>query len=44
MFEVGQHQGGVGDIPDLLRAGGDVLQDPPTLAEQGEAAFTDASH
>ena len=44
VFEMGKHQGGVGDVADLLGAGGDVLQYPPALTEQGEATFADASH
>src|SRR5262249_45513867 len=44
MFEMGEYQGGVGDIPDLARTGNDVLQSPPTLAQQGKAAFTNAAH
>ncbi len=44
VFEVGEDQGGVGDVADSVWARGDVLQYPPTLAQEGEAAFTDASH
>lgn len=43
VFEMGEYQGGVGDVADLLRARGDVLQDSPALAEQGEAAFADTA-
>ena len=43
VFEVGEDEGGFGDVADLLRAGGDVLQHAPAGGEQGEAAFAEAA-
>ena len=40
---MGEDQGGPGDIADLARAGGDVLEGPPAASEQGESAFAQAA-
>ena len=44
MFEVGENECGLGDITDLARAGSDVLQQPPPLGEQREAALVQTAH
>jgi hypothetical protein len=43
MFEVGEDEGGFGDVADLLGAGGDVLQDAPACGQQREAAFAETA-
>ena len=40
---MGQDEGGAGDIADLARAGGDVLEGAPGAGEQGEPAFAQAA-
>jgi hypothetical protein len=44
VLEVGEHDGGFGDIADAVGAGGDVLQDAPAAHRQGEAAFAERPH
>lgn len=39
-----ENECGLGDIADLPRAGGDVLQQSPPLGEQGESALTQTAH
>jgi len=36
-------EGGAGYSGDLAGAGGDVLEGPPSLGEQGEPAFSEAA-
>jgi hypothetical protein len=43
VLEVGEDEGGAGDIADLAEAGGDVLEGGPALGEQGEPAFAQAA-
>ena len=39
MLEMGQDEGGAGDIAGLAWAGGDAFEGAPAALEQGEAAF-----
>jgi hypothetical protein len=41
---MGEDEGGAGDAADPAGAGGDMLEDPPALDEQGEPAFAQAAH
>src|SRR4051794_34632236 len=43
MLELGEHECCVGEVADLLRARGDVLQYPPATNEQSKAAFADTT-
>ena len=43
MLELGEDEGGAGDVADLAGAGGDVLEGAPALVEQGEPAFAQAA-
>lgn len=43
MFDVGEDEGGFGEVADGVRAGGDVLENPPAAGEQGEAAFAEGA-
>jgi hypothetical protein len=43
VLEVGEYQGGAGDVADFARAGGDALEGAPALVEQGEPAFAEAA-
>lgn len=43
MLDVGEDEGGFGEVADGVRAGGDVLENPPALGEQGEAAFAEGA-
>src|SRR5215469_14484324 len=43
VFEMGEDRRGAGDVADLARAGGDVLEGAPALVEQGEPAFAQAA-
>ncbi len=43
MLEVGEDEGGAGDVADLAGAGGDVLGGAPALGEQGEPALAQAA-
>ncbi len=43
VLEMDEYERGAGDITDLGWAGGDVLQGPPALAEQGEPALAEAA-
>jgi hypothetical protein len=38
MLEMGEDEGAPGDLADLARAGGDVLEGAPAAGEQGEPA------
>src|SRR5215470_14101194 len=40
---MGEDKRGAGDVADLARAGGDVLEGAPALVEQGEPAFAQAA-
>jgi hypothetical protein len=39
VLEMGENEGGVGEIADSAGTGGGVLQHPLAAHEQGEAAF-----
>ena len=43
IFEMGQDQGGAGDVAGLAGAGGDVLEGAPAAGDQGEPAFAQAA-
>lgn len=43
MLEMGEDEGGAGDIADLARADGDVLEGAPAAGEQREPAFAGAA-
>jgi hypothetical protein len=40
VLELGEDEGGAGDLGDVPRAGGDVLEEGPALGEQGESSFS----
>jgi hypothetical protein len=40
VLELGEDEGGAGDLGDVPRAGGDVLEEGPALGEQGEPSFS----
>src|SRR5262245_59562962 len=40
---MGEDERGAGDVTDLARAGGAVLQGAPAAGEQGEPAFAEAA-
>jgi hypothetical protein len=43
VLELGEDEGGAGDVADFAGAGGDVLEGAPALIEQGEPAFAEAA-
>jgi hypothetical protein len=43
VLEVGEDEGGAGDVADFAGAGGDVPQGAPAAGEQGEPAFAQAA-
>src|SRR5258706_14930992 len=40
---MGQDECGAGDVADLARTGGDVLEGAPAAGKQGKSAFTQAA-
>lgn len=44
MLEMSKYKGGSGDIPDLAGAGGDGLEQPPSLGDQRESALAQTTH
>jgi len=43
VLEVGEYEGRLGDLADLVGADGDVLEGAPPPGEQGEAALAQAA-
>jgi hypothetical protein len=43
VLEMGEDEGGAGDVADLAGAGGDVAEGAPPAGEQGEPAFAQAA-
>jgi hypothetical protein len=43
VLEMGEDEGGAGDVADLAGAGGDVAEGAPPAGEQGEPAFAEAA-
>jgi hypothetical protein len=41
---MGEDKRGAGDVANSARAGGDVVEDPPSASEQGESSFPQAAH
>ena len=43
MLEMGEDEGGAGDVADFAGACGDVLEGAPAADEQGEPAFAETA-
>ena len=43
MLEMGEDEGGAGDVADFAGACGDVLEGAPAAEEQGEPAFAETA-
>jgi hypothetical protein len=43
VLEMGEDEGGAGDVADLAGAGGDVLEGAPALGDQGKPSFAQAA-